>query len=702
MAWIATALVFAVLFFMPGLLQQFDAPKIEAVRVCGIGALASSLIAGRAGRPRRWWPLDIAVVAWLGVEILATVLSEAPRVSLLGEPRQREGLLTSLALAGLYFAGRDAYADPRRMRATFDLALGLTGIASLYALAQVAGLDPMRWNREAVFAGGFVRPFGTLGHPNLLGVVTAAAAAAAVALAIAGARGGRLWAYATIAVLTLAATEFTLSRAAWLALAVSLPVAIGLGLRVRRPGGVPARALGFAAALLAVLVTMALLAGQGGPVAARLGESVEGGSTASRVEIWRAAIAAWRARPWIGHGPDLFEMVFTRYQTAAYWRYEWTGLPVHAHSIYLHTLATRGVLGLLAGLIWTVAFVAGARNAWRAVRPAPDDASHPRARAALLPAALAMSAAIATAGAFGAIGITGALLLVLGSATIASLAEAAAMPRPGEAPVAPARAGRKRAIERAPAPGLPRPRRWAARIAAGLAATVVFFWVFGELRASRAASAAQEWMTSAPPRAVEAARYAVTLAPHDDRLWRILAQTLLWLGVANEPPPTALDEAASAAQRAVALAPMRSENHVILARVLGSRETAGDSTAARGARLEFEKSLALAPMDGLTLMEYADHESILGRPDRALPVARRALTLYPGEGAVRATMARALAAAGRPDSARAELERALAGSWHDAGERSEAERMLAEIAAPPAARRERSGPRPSGSPGSRP
>src|SRR5258706_888839 len=108
MLWLGPALVFAVLVFMPGLLEQFEAPKVEAVRVLGLGALTLALIAGRAGRPRRWSLVDGAVVGWLAVEILATLLSVSPRVSLMGETRQREGLLTSLALAGLYFASRDA------------------------------------------------------------------------------------------------------------------------------------------------------------------------------------------------------------------------------------------------------------------------------------------------------------------------------------------------------------------------------------------------------------------------------------------------------------------------------------------------------------------------------------------------------------------------------------------------------------------
>src|SRR5437867_103857 len=109
MAWIVVALAGSAFLFMPGLLEQFETPKIELVRASGLGALALGLIAGRAGRPRRWTMPDRAVAAWLAIELIATLCSVSPRVSLLGETRQREGLLTSLALAGLYFVARDAF-----------------------------------------------------------------------------------------------------------------------------------------------------------------------------------------------------------------------------------------------------------------------------------------------------------------------------------------------------------------------------------------------------------------------------------------------------------------------------------------------------------------------------------------------------------------------------------------------------------------
>src|SRR5262245_11999252 len=429
MAWTVVALLGSAWLFMPGLLEQFETPKIELVRMCGLGALAASLIAGRAGRPRRWTMLDRAVLAWLGVEILSTVFSVSPRVSLVGETRQRERLLTSLALIGLYFAARDALAHPARVRIALDTILGAASLAALYALLQILGQDPIAWRREATFAGGYVRPFATLGHPNLLGLVSAGAATLALSLAIAGGGAGR-WLRGAGFLLLGVVTVLTLSRAAWLGLGAGVVIATGLALRERGATRIGRRGAWVAALIVAAVVGLAAL-GAWRPVSERIAEMLAGGgqSGSSRIEIWRTALAAWRARPWLGNGPDLFEMVFPHVQTAAYWRYEWSGLPFHAHSIYLHTLATRGVLGLLAALGWAVALSGAAFGAWRL-------------RAALaIPGAVAgavgLLVTIAVAGAFGALGITGALLVVLVSALLACAAEM-------EAAEAPAATGRRR------------------------------------------------------------------------------------------------------------------------------------------------------------------------------------------------------------------------------------------------------------------
>jgi tetratricopeptide (TPR) repeat protein len=414
-----------------------------------------------------------------------------------------------------------------------------------------------------------------------------------------------------------------------------------------------------------------VMTGASGQVAMRFGELFGGGSGSSRLEIWRTAVAAWRDRPLIGQGPDLFEMVFTRFQTPAYWRFEWSGHPFHAHSIYLHTLATRGVLGLAAASFWAVALGAVLVGVWRRrASVAPPG---------LVPAALGVIATCAVAGAFGALGIAGALLIVVLSAAAASAAEVA----PEAAPAAEPRAGR-RAGERSGAAGVvkrgrPTARRWAARSAALAAALATALWGLAELRASRAGSAAQAFMTRSPDRATAASRFAVTLAPHDDRLWRMHAGALLWLTTRDEAPAGTLAEAEGAARRAVALAPMRAENRLILARALAVREADGDTSARAAVEGEFERSFVLAPMDALNLFEYADHALLLGRPAAAIAAARRAVVIYPEEGQGWLVMAHAWLAAEAPDSARAALDRALSVGWRDGGRRTEAERLRAAL-----------------------
>src|SRR5206468_8822357 len=107
----------ALLAWLPGLLEQFETPKAAVVRVLGGGLLAAafaSLVARRTvsapakgpvpptGDGPRWHTLDLAIAAWLAVEVAATLFSVAPAISLLGDRAPMEGLLTPIGLAGIY------------------------------------------------------------------------------------------------------------------------------------------------------------------------------------------------------------------------------------------------------------------------------------------------------------------------------------------------------------------------------------------------------------------------------------------------------------------------------------------------------------------------------------------------------------------------------------------------------------------------
>jgi O-antigen ligase len=112
--------------------------------------------------------------------------------------------------------------------------------------------------------------------------------------------------------------------------------------------------------------------------------SVRLGGQPGRRELWSAALAMWRDRPWTGVGPDAFRRLYGRYAGRTFWDER-----VSANNLVLETGATTGLLGVLA-LTGTLgaAGVAAARQV-RASPPAVESA----ALLGLLAAVLAQGAA---------------------------------------------------------------------------------------------------------------------------------------------------------------------------------------------------------------------------------------------------------------------------------------------------------------------
>jgi len=359
---VRAALVLAILAYAPALIEQFETPKAAVVAVLGAGLLAAALASvlgaraapaavggGRSARGdalARWHTLDLCILAWLGVAIASTATSVAPTISLHGDSDQRAGLLVSIGLAGLFAATRRATPDAASARRTLDVCLGAIAAACLVALWQLATFDRARWESAPEYLGWY-RPFGSLGHANLLGL--AAAAGFSAMLVLGAARGmARVWRVAGL-LLFAATTVLTLSRAAWLALVAGSLAALMVRRRLRGRAAEPERRgrpgrAALAWSLAGILLAVAIVAAVE-PLRARVLEMVAlgSGSGRSRREIWASAVAMWRAHPWLGSGPDTFRLLFDRFQTPGYWRAEWGAAPFHAHSIYLDTLATRGV-----------------------------------------------------------------------------------------------------------------------------------------------------------------------------------------------------------------------------------------------------------------------------------------------------------------------------------------------------------------------
>ncbi len=78
----------------------------------------------------------------------------------------------------------------------------------------------------------------------------------------------------------------------------------------------------------------------------------------SRRTLWRGAIAAWRAHPLLGIGPDNF-----RHLSGQFLGRDHTDERMHANSLYFEILADLGMAGVLAFLAMVAAFGGAARRA---------------------------------------------------------------------------------------------------------------------------------------------------------------------------------------------------------------------------------------------------------------------------------------------------------------------------------------------------
>lgn len=285
-------------------------------------------------------------------------------------------LLPPLALRGWQAARRLVW-----------VVLALAAAQGTFALLQYFGAVPPfilsrlpAWYQQALFAQGLFNSTTLAASVFGLALVTAACLYAA---------GGSRWCLAAVALLN-AALLATLSRGAWLGTALALLVGL---LLLRRHGPLHRRRLA-ALALTGVAVTAAMAlaspvlaarisgipadaigawrcaVGLGCPADTALSIPVEPdyNSMTQRLVLYRLAGQALRARPWLGWGPDSFEIAWNtlRDRTTLY-SFGLLARVDKAHSDLLQVGVATGFLGL-AAYLWLL--LAGARAAWRGGRVA--------------------------------------------------------------------------------------------------------------------------------------------------------------------------------------------------------------------------------------------------------------------------------------------------------------------------------------------
>lgn len=255
---------------------------------------------------------------------------------------------------------------------------GALGIRELGEFRFGTGIDGTSLIRAGALT--FVRPYGLLAHPNMLGGTLALGAILGAAAFLRGRGWVRSAGWLVVTCVLAWALGLTFSRAAWLGLAAG--GLSWLGAVWRSPSPKPGRAAVFA---IAAIFVGALFVTQYRPLlGARVGEgteSLELRSVSDRLVYTDFALRAIAERPLLGQGAGYFPWRASAYLAQTFFDLRGD----HVHQVYLSAWAELGVVGLA---LLVAALCLGVEAALRALRqPSPDSAW----RAGLLACALALA-----------------------------------------------------------------------------------------------------------------------------------------------------------------------------------------------------------------------------------------------------------------------------------------------------------------------
>ncbi|MGH3115986.1 MAG: O-antigen ligase family protein [Gaiellales bacterium] len=352
---VALKIVVLTLAFDAGGLQAFDYPKALLSRATEwvlVGLILLALLRFGLGiLPRT--RLHLAVAAYVLAVVASAAAGENAYVSFFGEQDSYQGLTQVGDMVVLYLAVGVAY----RRRADFQLIaftmMAAAAIASMYAVVQSAGLDPLEWTRDPS-----IRPFGTFGNPIQLAHYLSVTAGLCLGLTLfePSVRVRLTGAVATAAFVVV--SGLTGARSGLVGLAAAVGAALIVVPRRRSESWTRRLPLALAAAVVSAVAVLS-------PTGQRLVE----GPLADRIGLYEIAARAFMERPLLGYGPDQFSIAFTRHHSAgAPAALEYDERHVWAHNFILQALVTTGAVGGLA-LLTLIVLVTG--SLWRSIRIEP-------------------------------------------------------------------------------------------------------------------------------------------------------------------------------------------------------------------------------------------------------------------------------------------------------------------------------------------
>ena len=340
--------------------DQFDLPKLLTLRffLLAIIVLWTSKILITQRVEFRWSRFDLALVGFLALALISSILSIHIPTAIHGRYERYEGLLTLMGYGLLYFFALQAFSDYGRVSRLNKAVIISGGLVALYGLLQYFGLDPLPWTSVPFEER---RSFATFGNPDLLAgfLVLVIPLSLAEFLRADNKRDSMWMGLSLFLIFACLLTAFT--RSAWIGAAASLVAFIVLSGRACLT--YPRKLLAIGLLFVSIFAALAILSISSGHTVTNLfarilsTTQITEGSAGQRLEIWKAGSQMISDNALLGSGPDTFRLASGQYETLTFVKItQGATVADNAHNYIIQLAATLGVPAVLLLLL----FLAGA------------------------------------------------------------------------------------------------------------------------------------------------------------------------------------------------------------------------------------------------------------------------------------------------------------------------------------------------------
>ncbi len=313
-------------------------------------------------------PINIPLIAFLLSCILSTCFSLIPHLSLYGEYKRHEGLLTLINYAILCCLCIHFVRETALFKKWLMILVCVGGIAAVCGILQPFGIDLSRWGSGGV-------PISFFGNQNYAGGYMAMVIFFGLGLLLENEGRGQKIFIGINSLLIYVCLIITKNRGGFLGLLAGLMVFIVLN----RAEIWKRRKTAAIYGLIFLLATIGLCLHEKTSPLPKLTSTIRivqsqgkekieaAGTFANRIQIWKTTLHIIRDNPIFGIGIDAFRMAATKHETPEFIHAEggYNVLIDKAHNEMLDIAATRGLVGLLVYLWVLVSFFVFVGRLWK-------------------------------------------------------------------------------------------------------------------------------------------------------------------------------------------------------------------------------------------------------------------------------------------------------------------------------------------------